>query len=41
MLERAKTIEEALEMSFSIVGSRDARVIAMPEGPYIIPLSDS
>ncbi|MEM2593130.1 MAG: nickel-dependent lactate racemase [Thermofilaceae archaeon] len=38
MLERAKTIEEALEMSFSIVGSRDARVIAMPEGPYIIPL---
>ncbi|MEM3897445.1 MAG: nickel-dependent lactate racemase [Nitrososphaerota archaeon] len=38
MLERAKTIEEALEMSFSIIGSRDARVIAIPEGPYIIPI---
>lgn len=38
MLERAKTIEEAVEMAFNIIGRRDVRIVAMPEGPYIIPL---
>ena len=39
MLERAKTVEEALEMAFNIVGRRDAEIMAIPEGPYVIPLA--
>lgn len=41
MLEHAKTIEEALEMAFNIIGKRGARILAMPEGPYVIPLMSS
>jgi nickel-dependent lactate racemase len=39
MLERAKTIEEALEMAFNIIGRGSAEIAAIPEGPYIIPLT--
>lgn len=38
MLGHARTLEEALEMAFNILGNRDARMMAIPEGPYVIPL---
>ncbi len=38
MLEHAKTIGEALEIAFNIIGKKDSRIMVIPEGPYIIPL---
>ncbi|HDJ04491.1 MAG TPA: hypothetical protein ENF85_00680 [Candidatus Bathyarchaeota archaeon] len=36
----ASNLEEALEMAEEITG-RDSRIIAIPEGPYIIPTLNS
>lgn len=36
-LTHAKSLEDALETAYNIVG-RDAKTIAIPEGPYIIPV---
>jgi len=36
-LMRAKTLEEALEIAYGIVGKK-AEITAIPEGPYIIPM---
>jgi len=41
MLERAKTVEEALEIALSIIGRSDAEIMVIPEGPYVIPLTDN
>ena len=38
LLDHAKSLEEALEIAYGILGRRDARVVAIPEGPYIIPV---
>jgi len=37
LLEHARSIEEALEIAYGIVG-RDSRIVAIPEGPYVIPV---
>ena len=37
LLEHARTLKEALEIAYGIVG-RDARTVAIPEGPYVIPV---
>ena len=37
LLEHARTLEEALEIAYGIVG-RGARIAAIPEGPYVIPV---
>jgi len=36
LMRKAKDLNEALEIAYSWVG-RDARIIAVPEGPYILP----
>lgn len=41
LLERAENIEEALELAHAILGKRDVRKIAIPEGPYVIPIKDA
>ena len=38
LMEKAGSLEEALEKAYEIVG-RDAGITAIPEGPYIIPES--
>ena len=38
LLERAKDVEEALEMAYSLLGRRRARIAVIPEGPYVIPV---
>ena len=40
LLDHAKSLEEALEIAYGILGRRDARVVAIPEGPYIIPVRE-
>ncbi|RLG06329.1 MAG: nickel-dependent lactate racemase [Thaumarchaeota archaeon] len=41
LLDHAKSLEEALEIAYGILGRRDARVVAIPEGPYIIPVRET
>ena len=36
LLDRAKSLEEALEIAYGVVG-KSPRIIAIPEGPYVIP----
>jgi len=37
----ASTIEEAFEEALRIVGRHDARILSIPEGPYVIPIPPS
>lgn len=41
LLQRAKNIEEALELAYTILGKRDVKTIIIPEGPYVIPVTAS
>ena len=38
LLERARDVEEALEIAYSFLGRRRVRIAAIPEGPYVIPV---
>lgn len=37
LLKRARDLEEALEMAYEILGKKDVKIAAIPEGPYVIP----
>ena len=40
LLDHARILEEALEIAYGILRRKDARIIAIPEGPYIIPVRE-
>jgi len=41
LLEHAKDIEEALELARNILGEKSGRILAIPEGPYVVPTFSS
>ena len=38
LLEHARSLEEALEIAYNILGRRQAKITAIPEGPYVVPI---
>lgn len=38
LMEHARSLEEALEIAYGILGERRAKIIAIPEGPYVVPI---
>jgi len=38
LLEYSRTLEDALELAYTFLNEKEPRIIAIPEGPYIIPV---